>query len=83
MLKRDLIETLKDVDDNAQVVICQCLILDEKEEITAELHIPIVGTAYTKNDSNTAELRFILDLDSVKKCFHPKDVKFFPLEDMV
>lgn len=79
MTKRDLIEDLKGVDDDAQIVIAKCLVLDEEDAITAEMHVPIVGVAYShKNDEKgkEAELRFVLRLDDVKECFHPKDVKF-------
>jgi hypothetical protein len=81
MTKKEIIEDLKNVPDDAQVVIAKCLVIDEKEEITAEIHIPIIGVAYSpKVEKNEAELRFVLSLDDVKQCFHPKDVRFFPPE---
>jgi hypothetical protein len=78
MTKRDLIEDLKNIDDDAHIVIAKCLVLDEEDAITAEMHVPIVGIAYSKNEGRETELRFVLRLDDVKSCFHPKDVKFLP-----
>jgi hypothetical protein len=81
MTKRDLIEDLKNVPDDAQIVIAKCFVIDEKDEITAEMHVPVVGVAYSnKEDKGEAELRFVLRLDDVKQCFHPKDVRFLPPE---
>lgn len=75
MNKKDLIETIKDIDDDAQVVISKCFVIDEKEELTAILDIPVVGVAYN-NNGEKPELRFILTMDDVKQCFQPENVTF-------
>lgn len=78
MTKKELFESLKDAPDNANLVISQCFVIDEKDEITAEMHVPIVGVAYQhKEDKNEAEIRFLLTMDDIKQCFRPKDVTFF------
>ena len=74
MRKSDLSKDIKDVPNDAEIVISKCFVIDGKKEITGVLDIPIIGTAFNK-ESN--ELRFVLNLDDVKKTFHPKDVKFF------
>lgn len=74
MKKSDLLEDLKDVPDDAEIVIGKCFVLNEEDKITAILDIPIVGTALNSNEN---ELRFMLTLDDVKQCFHPENVKLF------
>jgi hypothetical protein len=73
MKKCDLLDTLLNVPNDADIVIGKCFVVDEKDALTGILDIPIVGTAY---DDKNNELRFVLSLDDVKKCFHPKDMKF-------
>ena len=73
MKKEDFKELIDSIPDDADIVIGKCFVIDEKDELTAILDVPIVGTAFDKNSN---EMRFVLSLDDVKKCFHPKDLKF-------
>lgn len=77
MKKSDLLDVLKDIDDNADLVISKCFIIDERDKVTAILDIPIVGIAHNK-DGEEQELRFMLNFDDVSKTFRPKD--FIPLK---
>jgi len=78
MKKKDLIEAMKVIPDEAEVVISKCFVIDEEEELTAILDIPVSGIAYN-NDEEKPEIRFMLTMEDVKQCFHPKDVK--PIDD--
>jgi hypothetical protein len=74
MHKSYLTKLIKDIPDNADIVISKCFVLDEKKEITGILDIPIVGTAFNKDNN---EFRFMLLLKDVDGSFPPKDLKFF------
>lgn len=74
MKKGNFKELIDSIPDGADIVISKCFVIDEKDEITGILDVPIVGTAYNDKEN---EFRFVLSLEDVKECFQPKDVKFF------
>jgi hypothetical protein len=70
----DLKETLADIPDDAEVVISNSFVIDEKDNITCILDIPVVGIGLN-TESDPVELRFVLKNDAVEKCFEDKDFK--------
>jgi len=73
MKKRDLLDTVSEMSDDADLVIGNPLVIDEEEKFTAVIDLPIVGIATNKDDN---EIRFLLRLEDVKQVFHPDEVMF-------
>lgn len=73
MKAKDLQEWINSVPPESDIVIARPFVIDDKGQLTGVLDCPIVGMAVNESDN---ELRFMIDLESVKKCFKPSDVKF-------
>lgn len=72
MKSKDLREILDKLPDDAELVISSPFLIDEKQEITGILDMPIIGVAV--NDSDEKEIRFVLEYKDVVKCFKPNEV---------
>lgn len=75
MKAKELKKMLKKIPDEAELVISKAFVIDEKDEITGILDIPIIGVATNKENKN--EVRFVLYSKDVKECFKPDEVKEF------
>ena len=74
MTAKDLRDTIADVPDDAEIVISNAFVIDEEEEITGILDIPVMGIGINA-ENDPVEIRFVLTNDDVEKCFEGKDLK--------
>jgi len=73
MKKKDLLEAISEMSDTADLVISKSLVIDEDENLTAVIDLPIVGISNNPGDN---EIRFLVGLDDIKHVFSPDDVTF-------
>ena len=73
---KDLKKVINELPDDAIVVVAKPFVIDEHDEITAILDIPVTGIAVNDQEKEK-EIRFILGIEDIKQCFSPQDVQFF------
>ncbi len=64
MTKGDLIEWLKDIPEDANLMLSRYFLIDKDESVSGILDIPIHGIAYSKNDN---EVRFAVNSEDINK----------------
>lgn len=72
MTKGDLIEWLKDVPEDANVMLSRYFLIDKDEGVSGILDIPIHGIAYSPNDN---EVRFAVNDEDIDKELFGKWIK--------
>ena len=62
-------EFLQKIPDEAYIVISKAIVIDNEEDITAVLDIPVLGMALGTESNGEVELRFVLDSKGAKSVF--------------
>lgn len=74
---KDLKDFVNGLPDDNDLVISEPFVIDEKDEITAIVDLPVVGMAYNEAGK---ELRFVLRYEDTKGVFPPEQVRQFDFE---